>query len=445
MERYAPPPIAPPKGLTGTLKGHQYDPNEVLDTSNWSESMVILNVYDVSDGELFQRINKVTTANNNILVGGVFHAGVEIYGKEWCYGVTEYGRSGVAAVHPRTHPQHTYKCSVPYRATDFTAQEVETLLVRLSQEWPGHEYDLLHHNCVSFCNALLHELVAGRVPGWVDRFMKTAAAIDHTSRKVKEDTRQTIELVRSFTSDLEQKARNLTGDDAANQAADALEVVKISSAKALDVARSESAKLAELAQAQAKDISDKAPDFLNAFGSSFNGLFKSTELSDDLGEKAEVFRQKTQEQVQALGSSLWQWGQDLQKGMAGQNPAATSSAEGLDDAGTSRMPEQKPTTKGLLDEDDDDLLSGPANYYGTEGMVRKVEESILSQGLLDDDDEEDAVQVAARNLRGGGSAGKLEEVEAPEDWLSSAARAPVTAAPAAPPPVIDLLTGDDDL
>lgn len=451
------------------LNGQQYEPDTILDTSSFPESMVVLNVYDVSDGELFQRINKVTTANNNVLVGGIFHAGVEVYGKEWCYGVTEYGRSGVAAVYPRTHPQHTYKCSVPMGPTKFSTEEVDTLLIRLSQEWPGHEYDLLHHNCVNFSNALLHELGTGRVPGWVDRLAKTAAAIDITSKKVAEDTQQTIQLVRTFTSDLEQKARALTGDDAPEE----WEMVKRESLKALDVARSESAKFAELAQAQAKDISEKAPEFLNAFGSSFfegiEGLRKSVssdgmgdtdltrktqELGEDLGEKAQVFREKAQEQVQALGSSLWQWGQDLQKtspwGAAGQAPdiwpSVGSSTQAAYAEGTSGASAQKPTMKGLLDEDDDDLLSGPHDIHGTHGMVRSLEEKFQQQGLLDLDEEDgysgndllsSSVRPVASSGRQASSVGKLEEVEAPLEWLSSSSRDAIEKKTAAP--VVDLL------
>ena len=55
---------------------------------------------------VFSLAMKVTTANNNILVGGVFHAGVELYGKE--RGVD---RDGTAQVHKPPPPplQKTHK------------------------------------------------------------------------------------------------------------------------------------------------------------------------------------------------------------------------------------------------------------------------------------------------------------------------------------------------
>eukprot|EP00971_Amphidinium_carterae_P104966 2078564-Amphidinium_carterae.1 len=119
----APRPIAPPRGLTGILDGEVYEANAPLDVSKMPKSMVLVNVYDVGDSELLQSINKVTTASNNILVGGVFHAGVEVFGAEWSYGFCEGYRTGVCAVHPRMHSQHNYRTTVPMGETSLTEEE----------------------------------------------------------------------------------------------------------------------------------------------------------------------------------------------------------------------------------------------------------------------------------------------------------------------------------
>ena len=42
---------------------------------------VVIHVYDVSRAEAIAQLNDVTC-----VVGGVFHAGVEVYGREWSFG-----------------------------------------------------------------------------------------------------------------------------------------------------------------------------------------------------------------------------------------------------------------------------------------------------------------------------------------------------------------------
>jgi len=447
MQRHLPAPIAPPKGLAGVLEGYIYEPGAILDTSKFPPSMVLLNVYDVSDSDLFTRINRVTTANNNILVGGVFHAGVEIYNKEWCYGVTEYGRSGVAAVHPRTHPQHTYRCTVPLGATKITDEDAEVLLERLSQEWPGHEYDLIHHNCISFCNALLRELLpGGRVPGWVDRAMRTAGFIDHTSRRVREETHQAAEVVRTISADIEQKARTLTASEA------------------LDMAQRNSEKLVE-----------KAGEGVNVLRSSLwewgeglqRGIEEQTQdLPPEIGQKAELVRRKTQEigdelgeKAQAFGASLWQWGQDLQTksvwGLADEassnlQSSVASLVENTPMSGYSMpsAPRPKLETKGLLDDEDDDLLLAPMRDDSNMGLIRTAEEQSLQQGLLAEVDDDDCVDLIGISAALQDHSSNSAVVEAPLEWSSppiipsAIAPEPVDAVPVAAgtEPIWDLLS-----
>lgn len=393
-QRWVPPAIAPPKGLTGILEGYAYEPGSVLDTSSFPDNMVLLNVYDVSDSDLFTRINKVTTANDNILWGGVFHAGVEIYRKEWCYGVTEYGRTGVCAVDPRSHPQHTYRCTVPMGVSKITNEDVETLLRRLAQEWPGHEYDLIHHNCISFCNALLSELLpGGRVPGWVDRAMRTAGFIDLTSKKVMEETQNTVQLVKTLSTDLEQKARSLS--------------------------TMEASEVLEVTQKRSEELASQASGHLNVLHGNLlewgEGLRSSAErgLEDnpEVKQKAELVRRKTKESLDeigekasAFGASLWSWGQGLQgkiqsegiRGLADEasnlQASVTSFVEGPSSS-MSTAPATQISSKGLLDEDDDMLLQSPGDRSSSAnmGLIRSVEDRHLKQGLLaaDDSDEDD--------------------------------------------------------
>jgi len=85
-----------------------------------------------------------------------------------------------------------------------TEVEVAALLVRLAAAWPGADYDLIHHNCCDFANALCEELGVGRIPGWIDRFGRTASKVDRLGRKAAARARQTKQLARGISTDVSQ-------------------------------------------------------------------------------------------------------------------------------------------------------------------------------------------------------------------------------------------------
>mmetsp|Transcript_14451 Transcript_14451/g.23061 ORF Transcript_14451/g.23061 Transcript_14451/m.23061 type:complete len:460 (-) Transcript_14451:30-1409(-) len=451
--RISPCPRAPPKGLAGIWEGYEQEPNSILDTSAFSERMVLLNVYDVSDGA-FERINKITTANNNILVGGVFHAGVEVYGKEWCYGVTEYGRSGVCAIYPRSHPQHTYRCTVPIGETPLKEEEVVEICRQLSQEWLGHEYDLIHRNCCSFCNVMLKDIVpGGRNPGWVDRAARAGATIDILSKKVVEEMPV--------------------------QASETIKSLKRESLKTLDAAREESAKALEAARVESEKLAEKASQHMNILGERLSSSSLGTslwewgeglrataqrgleeqEIPPEISEHAQALRRKSQafgdevgEKAQALSSSLWQWGQNLQAssvwGLAEEATtnlqASVSSLVDGKTASSSSFPAPQISTKGLLEEDDDLLLD--SGGYSAEdpdslGLIKSAEEKHLKQGLLEEEDEDEDNLLDVRDAATAKKeiAGSLPIVEAPLEWSSPACSNDEETQHPSPPAYVDPL------
>jgi len=368
-----PPPIVPPRGLSGIFES--YDPSLILDTSKFASNEVFLNVYDLGKSEALGNINRVSTANNNILVGGLFHASVQVYGREWCYGSGPSGKTGVSQLHPRTHPQHSYRTTVPLGVTQLGQPEVCALLERLSEEWPGDQYHWVRNNCLDFCNALLKELGLGRIPGWVDRAQRTACAIDNTSRSAAAGVQQTAQLARSISLEVEQTVRSalpeveqtvrdtLDPEEAQRVAAEAVETMRRESVKAMELARCESARLAESAQMQAQEIAEVAQAQAQAIGETAQAHVqvlgeKAQELGqelfgDNLVDKAQELGEKTQEQARALGNSLWQWGQGLQK--------ATASVLGE----VSSAPAQRRTGRGRSAEE----LGGLWDFGGLLGAV----------------------------------------------------------------------------
>lgn len=331
-----PPPVVPPRGLAGLLEG--YDASKLLDTSQFPPSQVYLNVYDLGDNDTINRINAVSTGNNNMLLGGMFHAGVQVYCKEWCYGLTVAG-TGVAAIVPRAHSQHKYRTTVPLSATALSEQEVASLIERMSSEWRGDEYDLLHRNCLNFANALSQELGVGRIPGWVDRAPRAASEIEVAYRTAAMGAQ---EVVGSVASVLPEGAPALpaNAEDAQRQAGEAMETVRLEAQKALERAQSESSRLASAAQAQAQELVDAAQPLaaqaVEAAQTQAEELRQAAEpivadcvaeveamrqdiqsqakrlslqaqelMQEDVAVQARELAEKTQAQARSLGSSLW--------------------------------------------------------------------------------------------------------------------------------------------
>merc|ERR1711972_1081735 len=76
--------------------------------------MVYIHVYDVSQTEGIQKLNRILAHKHAPLkLGGVFHAGVEVNGLEWSFGYQPHEtRSGVGCNTPKEHPQHHFRQTV---------------------------------------------------------------------------------------------------------------------------------------------------------------------------------------------------------------------------------------------------------------------------------------------------------------------------------------------
>lgn len=110
--------------------------------------------------------------------GGAYHAAVEVYGREWSFGATEDGSSGVFCCRPRQCPDHTYLKALPMGHTQLAESQVLALIGRTRKEWQGDDYDLLHCNCCHYSEDLLSRLGAGPAPGWLTSLAATGAVLD---------------------------------------------------------------------------------------------------------------------------------------------------------------------------------------------------------------------------------------------------------------------------
>lgn len=119
---------------------------------------VNLNIYDLNE-DLVQP-NKLLM---NYLHGGVFHAGVEIAGTEWSYGV-----QGVFKGPPRNHTYHVFRSTIEMGNTPLPQEQLHNVLAEIQVKWSGQDYDLINRNCCAFCDALCEELHVGPIPEWVN-------------------------------------------------------------------------------------------------------------------------------------------------------------------------------------------------------------------------------------------------------------------------------------
>ncbi|KAL1917509.1 uncharacterized protein VTP21DRAFT_3902 [Calcarisporiella thermophila] len=107
---------------------------------------------------------------------GVYHTGVEIRGKEYCFGAHPYNFSGIFSVKPKIGPKGVrYKKSILMGYCQLNDTEINRVLHRLAQSFTGMSYHLLERNCNHFSSDLCEQLVGVAIPDWVNRAARVAS------------------------------------------------------------------------------------------------------------------------------------------------------------------------------------------------------------------------------------------------------------------------------
>ncbi|KAI4377736.1 hypothetical protein MLD38_015316 [Melastoma candidum] len=141
------------------------DSGEQESTSSASETVVVLNVYDLSPAN-----------NYTVWIGfGIFHSGIEVHGKEYGFGAHEFSASGVFEVEPRTCPGFVYRCSVALGRINMPQTEFRNFIENMASEYHGDTYHLISKNCNHFSDDLSCRLTGTRIPGWVNRLARIGA------------------------------------------------------------------------------------------------------------------------------------------------------------------------------------------------------------------------------------------------------------------------------
>lgn len=140
---------------------------------------VTLHIYHVTDMSTVKQVNSVLKTVGT----GAFHAGVEVYGKEWSYGYIE-GGTGLFVCEPGECEVHSYIQAMPVGSTALSEEEVRVLLRELAADWQGDDYDVLRCNCCHFSEELCRRLGVDGLPRWVTSLAGHGAAVDDTLHTV---------------------------------------------------------------------------------------------------------------------------------------------------------------------------------------------------------------------------------------------------------------------
>ncbi|CAK8986515.1 unnamed protein product [Durusdinium trenchii] len=130
---------------------------------------VLVRVYDLGQAMLTRGYNQLTKDY------GAFHTGVEVYGKEWSFGMTLDHSSGIICHEPAQNPDHTFRETLCMGYTRYSPREVGKILEDLKHDWRGRDYHVLTKNCHHFTEVFCARLGVARLPPWINTLAATGA------------------------------------------------------------------------------------------------------------------------------------------------------------------------------------------------------------------------------------------------------------------------------
>jgi len=140
------------------------------------QERVLVHVYDLGDTFLTRGL-----WNSVLKSYGAFHTGVEVYGREWLFGVSTGDENdfsdptGVSWHSPKENRDHSYRETLSMGFTSKSPEEVLQIIEELKLKWRSSTYNILTRNCHDFSEDLCQRLGVGSLPEWVNSLAPTGA------------------------------------------------------------------------------------------------------------------------------------------------------------------------------------------------------------------------------------------------------------------------------
>lgn len=134
---------------------------------------VLVRVYDLGQTFITKGVLNRVTQNY-----GAFHTGVEVYGREWSFGMTlDDWSTGVTWNPPGINPDHSFRETLSMGYTTLSPMQVLKLIDVMKVEWKGSSYNLLARNCHHFSDEFCQRLGVVGLPDWVNTLAKTGHGV----------------------------------------------------------------------------------------------------------------------------------------------------------------------------------------------------------------------------------------------------------------------------
>eukprot|EP00927_Polykrikos_kofoidii_P018333 TRINITY_DN18489_c0_g2_i1.p1 TRINITY_DN18489_c0_g2~~TRINITY_DN18489_c0_g2_i1.p1 ORF type:complete len:290 (+),score=41.60 TRINITY_DN18489_c0_g2_i1:145-1014(+) len=133
---------------------------------------VLVRVYDLG-----QTVVTRSILNSVAKSYGAFHTGVEVYGREWSFGMTfdDYS-TGITCNPPGQNADHNFRETLSMGYTSLSPTQVQKRIEAMKVTWKGSTYKILTRNCHNFSDEFCRALGVGGLPPWVNTLAETGAA-----------------------------------------------------------------------------------------------------------------------------------------------------------------------------------------------------------------------------------------------------------------------------